>query len=210
MPLAIVVLLLGLTAGIALAEEDPQYIMKAVRRTAPLTIDGRIERAWLTGAKADSFLQRQVFPALDFFHEVHKYFGVRFAGKGVAVFEQGAFQHGVVFDDAVVDQCEPAVAADVRVGVDIVGFAVGCPAGMAHANMATRIFIAGEFDEIGDFTFFLVNVQTAVLQGDACAVIPAVFEPLKAGNKHRIGFFGADIGDNSAHFFIVYKGKQGG
>ncbi len=59
MPLAIVVLLLGLTAGIALAEEDPQYIMTAVRRTAPLTIDGRIERAWLTGAKADSFLQRE-------------------------------------------------------------------------------------------------------------------------------------------------------
>jgi len=66
MPLAVVLFLLGLMSGFAWAEEDPKYILTAVRRTAPLVIDGHLEPAWLAGAKADSFVQREPdYPAAE-------------------------------------------------------------------------------------------------------------------------------------------------
>lgn len=150
--------------------------------------------AWRTASSSGRFSRRCTL-----FDEVDEHFGIRFAGEGVAVFEQGAFEHRVVFDNAVVDQRQAAVAAAVRVRVDIVGFAVGGPTGVTHTHVAAGIFFTGEIDQIGDLAFFLENVQVAVLQGDACAVVAAVFKPLKASDQDRVCFLGADVGNDSAH-----------
>ena len=59
---------------------------------------------------------------------------VRLGAEGVALFRQLRAQQGVVFDDAVVDNGEQAVFTDLRVCVDVVGFPVGGPAGVPHAQ----------------------------------------------------------------------------
>ncbi len=107
----------------------------------------------------------------------------------MTVFEQGAFQHGIVLDDAVMDQHQASVATGMRVGVGVVGFAVGRPTGMAHADIAAGILVLDKIDQLGDFPFFLVNIQRAILQGNSGAVIPAVFESLQPVNQNGIGFF---------------------
>ena len=45
----------------------------------------------------------------------------------------------VVFDDAVVDQGDPAVLADMGVGVDVIGLPVGGPAGVADAQAPVQV-----------------------------------------------------------------------
>ena len=62
-------------------------------------------------------------------------------GVGVAVEDDALllklpFQSGIVLDDAVVDDGDDAVAADVRVGVAVVGGAVRGPARVADAGRA--------------------------------------------------------------------------
>ncbi len=47
-----------------------------------------------------------------------------------------AFERGVVFDDAVVDDGDPAVAAEVRMGVAVGGGPVRRPARVADADAA--------------------------------------------------------------------------
>ena len=45
----------------------------------------------------------------------------------------------VVFDDAVVDQGDPAVLADMGWGVDVIGLPVGGPAGVADAQAPVQV-----------------------------------------------------------------------
>ncbi len=78
------------------------------------------------------------------------------------------------------NQYQSTCAASMRVGVGIVGFAVGSPAGMAHANMAADVFVFGKFHQVGDFALFFVNIEVAVLQGNTGTVVSAVFQALQA------------------------------
>ena len=60
--------------------------------------------------------------------------GVGLALEGVAVGEQFVAQNGEVLDDAVVDQGDAAVGAEVGMRVDVGGAAVRRPAGVADAR----------------------------------------------------------------------------
>ena len=55
--------------------------------------------------------------------------------KRVAFFGEEFLQGGIVFDDAVVNQGDPAGVVGVRVGIDFGGSAVGRPAGVGHASL---------------------------------------------------------------------------
>ncbi len=140
---------------------------------------------------------------LHFLDQVYEHFGISFALKCMAVLQQGTFQERVVFDDAVVDQHKATVAAAVWVCVDVVGFAVGGPAGMAHAGSAGHVFIAGECFQFRHLAFFLVHIQRAVLDGDSGAVVSSVFETVQAFNNDRVGLLGTDIGDDTTHGMTV-------
>ena len=59
-----------------------------------------------------------------------------------------AFERGVVFDDAVMDDGDRAVAAEVRMGVAFVGGAVRRPARVADAGAAGSRLVAQQSAEL--------------------------------------------------------------
>ena len=63
-----------------------------------------------------------------------QHFGVGLAGEGVALLGQELLERGVVFDDAVVDQRDPAGVVAVRVGVDF-GRRRASPSDVRHADL---------------------------------------------------------------------------
>ena len=64
---------------------------------------------------------------------------VRVGGEADPLAHQVLLELHVVFDDAVVDDGDPAVLADVGMGVDVVGLPVGGPAGVADAQAPVQI-----------------------------------------------------------------------
>src|SRR5690606_2551099 len=61
--------------------------------------------------------------------------GVRLGGEGRAVGLQLGPQRGEVLDDAIVDDRDPSVVGQVRVGVGVGGGAVGGPAGVPDGDL---------------------------------------------------------------------------
>ena len=53
----------------------------------------------------------------------------------------------IVFDDAVVDEGDPPVLADVGMGVDVIWLPVGGPAGMPDAQVPLQVRAA--VDQVG-------------------------------------------------------------
>ena len=84
---------------------------------------------------------------------------------------------GVVLDDAVVDDGDLAVAAEVRVGVGVGGAAVRGPARVADALDAGRRLLLEQLGQFGDAAGTLAEVQLRAGQGgQAGAVVAAVFQ----------------------------------
>lgn len=61
--------------------------------------------------------------------QMGNYLGIRFRGKHVAFCSKFGAQLGVVFNDAVVDDCH-LLTTHVRVGIALCRHAMGCPARM--------------------------------------------------------------------------------
>jgi hypothetical protein len=66
--------------------------------------------------------------------------GIGIGDKAVAVFEQLCLEDGVVFDDAVVHDCDAPSGVRMRVGIAVYGLPVGCPARVCPIPM-----VAGKF-----------------------------------------------------------------
>ena len=115
-------------------------------------------------------------------------------GVGVAVEDDAfglelALEGGVVLDDAVVDDGDQAVAAEVRMGVAIGGRAVRGPAGVADAGAAGRGLIAQMAGQVGDAAGPLAQVQVVAGQrGEAGAVVAAIFQAAQAFEQDRFRF----------------------
>ena len=73
------------------------------------------------------------------FQKLGHHLGVGIRGKFHAMALELFLDLQVVLDDAVVDQRDLSVFADVGMGVDIVGLSVGSPAGMADAQCALQV-----------------------------------------------------------------------
>ncbi len=96
--------------------------------------------------------------------EVGQNFGIGFGFEDIALGEKALLQFLKVFDDAVVDDSQIAVAADMRMGVALGGHAVRGPAGMPDAVDGQRIGIMGKFFlKRRQFPFGLDDVQLAAL-----------------------------------------------
>jgi hypothetical protein len=85
------------------------------------------------------------------------------------------------------------------VGVTIVWFPVGGPAGVAYAGVCVEVFADEAFFQVCYFSFLFVNAEAVVQEGDAGAVIAAVFETFEAFQDNRISFAGSDISNNATH-----------
>ena len=115
------------------------------------------------------------------FHELRDDLRVGLRGKLHALLLQKFADLEIVFDDAVMDDGDLAVLGDVRVGVDIVRFAVGRPAGVPDAGSAVQQrAVFRHRGKIFKPALALCNVQHAVFcHADACGVIAPVLQPRK-------------------------------
>ena len=126
--------------------------------------------------------------------------GVGVAVEDDALFLQLALEGGVVLDDAVVDDGDAAIAAEVRMGVAVGGRAVGGPARVADADAAGRRLLLQMSGQFGDAAGPLADVQMRAGQrGHAGAVVAAIFQPPQALDKDRFRLSIAHVTDDAAH-----------
>ena len=82
------------------------------------------------------------------FQELGHDFGIGVGGKRNAVFHQLFFDFQIVFNNPIMNQGDLAVFAHMGMGVCVVGFSVGSPAGVSNAQDALQIRAAvGQFRE---------------------------------------------------------------
>ena len=108
----------------------------------------------------------------------------------------------IVFDDAVVDNGNTAVFADMGVGIDVVGFPVSGPTGMADAQVALQVRTAvDQITEDLQTALGLFDLQSLGLRTHRHAgrVIAPVFHPGKAIQQNRGRRLPADETDDSTH-----------
>ena len=127
--------------------------------------------------------------------------GVRLAQKDAAAGRELLAQGRVVFDDAVVDDGELAVVADVGVGVQVSGRAVGGPAGVAYAGVPGQVRAAVRlFTQCLDAPAGLGELQPGLAHdGETCRVVAPVFQGLQPLQQHRRRLAPACEADDSAH-----------
>lgn len=103
---------------------------------------------------------------------------VGLGGEMHALFLQILAQLHVVFDDAVVDERDLAVLADMRVRVGVIRLAVGRPAGMADAgHPMQRRAVIGHLDQILETALGLGELKPAfTCDADAGGVVAPVFQ----------------------------------
>ena len=94
----------------------------------------------------------------------------------------------------------PALAVDVRVGVDVVGRAVGRPAGVPDADLA-REPLRQRLVQVAHPAGLLGDLDAAGLpeHGDAGRVVAAVLEPAEPLEQQRRCLLAADVSDDPAH-----------
>ena len=105
----------------------------------------------------------------------------------------------IVFDDAVVDNGNTAVFADMGVGIDVVGFPVSGPTGMADAQVALQVRTA--VDQVAEdlqTALGLFDLQPLGLR-NTCGIVAPVFHPGKAIQQNRGRRLPADETDDSTH-----------
>lgn len=138
-------------------------------------------------------------------------FGVGLSIEGRSGFPQFFGDFRVVFDDAVMHEEKTAFAIAMRMGV-FDGYApVGGPTGMRDA---VRIFGFG-ISAVRDFVRQCRNLSDGlerlhrvrrVPNGDACGIVPAVFEPFEPVEQDLVGVFAVPcVGEDSAHVPVGYR-----
>ncbi len=91
--------------------------------------------------------------------------GIGVAVEDDALLLQLGLEGGVVLDDAVVDDDDAAVAADVRMGVAVGRGAVGGPARVADADAAGGRLLRQVVGQVGDAAGLLADVQVRARSG---------------------------------------------
>ena len=121
--------------------------------------------------------------------------------EGIALLNQLIFQLHVVLNDAVVHHGDPPAAADVGVGVDVVGLAVGGPAGVSDAQGAGQIgAVVGQLAEHVQPAADLLHPQlTVTAHSNAGGVIAPVFQSAQAVQQNGGRLLRANISYDSTH-----------
>ena len=132
--------------------------------------------------------------------EVSEDLGIGLRTEQVPGLHQRRAERLVILDHAVVDECEPTGLVEVRVGVDVIGLAMGGPAGVTDTDVAgDRVFL----DQVGqrlDAALAFAGFDAAgVDRGQSGGVVAAIFQPAQSieenGSRRRF----ADVTDDAAH-----------
>ena len=120
--------------------------------------------------------------------QLGRHLAVRAGRERVAFGLQLALQHVGVLDDAVVDDGDVAVRAQVRMGVVVARGAVRGPTGVADAHRGLRQGVLGQVGlQIGQTTRLLPHGHMVHTRGGQCharGVIATVFQTLQALQTH--------------------------
>ena len=116
------------------------------------------------------------------------------------MFGKSLFEHRIIFDNAIVNDCQFFGLRIMRVCIFLIGFTVGCPAGMCNSDGSCNIFLFGKMFQISYFAFRLVNIQFVIINKcNTGTVVSAIFEPVKSLNQYRVGLLVAHITNYSTH-----------
>ena len=126
--------------------------------------------------------------------------GVRFAQKLGAPGDELLPKLGKILDNSVMYYRETTVGAHMRVGVGVVGRAVGRPAGVTYAGFAAYFGALDLFAKVLDFAGgFDHREASAAGDGDSRGVVPAVLELFKSFQQYGSGLPPAGKSDYTAH-----------
>ena len=141
---------------------------------------------------------------LHVFNEVGEHLRVGRRLEGETTFLQFLTEAEVVFDDAVVNQGDATRLRHMRVGVHLVGLAVGGPTGVGDADMTADILGRSKGLQVGDLSFCFINVEfvSLVEQRHAGAVVATIFEALQALDENGIGLLLAYVSNYSTHICV--------
>ena len=134
-------------------------------------------------------------------HEVGEHLRVGLRAEAMAPREQAVPQVPEVLDDAVVDDRDIAGAVDVGMGVEVVGPAVGRPAGVGEADRRLGRGVEQRGAQVGQLARALLHEQLARCrdEGDAGRVIAAVLEAREALEQDGRRVARPDVSDDAAH-----------
>ena len=125
-------------------------------------------------------------------------FGIRLGFKDITKRDQLLAERPVILDNAVMNESD--FACHVRVGVDFVRHAVGCPTGVADPDITGQRCLIQQGLQVEQFSFGTSAVNAAVHQGrDTGRIITPVFQPLETFHQDRGHGLLTDHTDDSAH-----------
>ncbi len=135
-----------------------------------------------------------------------EHFSICFRSEVVPKLLQGLLEDGVIFDNAVVHQCQPAIARLMWVGVDIVRLTVRGPSRMSDADGSLYLAVGGVLFELSHLAFSFVHMDATVEQSNTGAVITAVFESPEPFDENGVGLARSNVSYNSTHgVMVLYK-----
>ena len=130
--------------------------------------------------------------------ELSNHFGVGVGRKLDILLEELVLQPLKILGYPVVN--DNHIAGDMRMGVDLVGGAVGRPAGVAETGRAGKMIAIHLRLQIGQLAWRPDALDSAILEnGDPRRIVTAIFKPLERLEKLSRDRFLAQNADNPAH-----------
>ena len=138
--------------------------------------------------------------------QMRQHFRISLRLEYVALGLERCLQHHVVLDDAVVHQHDIAGAVIVRMGVHVVGLAVGRPARVGDAGVSFER-LALEFGfEVADLTRCLHDLEAALLlDRHAGGIVAAILETLEPFHQDGQAIAMSDVSDDATHGGAPYE-----
>ena len=126
--------------------------------------------------------------------------GIGTAAENVAERLQMRLERRVVLDDPVVNDDDLAIAADMRVRVDVGGLTMRRPARVSDAQRSDDRMPFQQPSQFLHSAGFLANRNLAAVDhGDPRAVVAAIFEPPQTFQQNLGSGTKADITNDTAH-----------
>ena len=133
--------------------------------------------------------------------QMHDDFRIRLAFENKACVFQFLPKYGIIFDDPIMYNGEPAVIAHMRMGVNIAGCAVRGPTGMPDPSRSLKVCaVMGFCAEIFNHPLRFCHLDPGGSKyGNARGVIAPVFQLFQALQQNRRGVSGAGKAYDSTH-----------
>ena len=134
-------------------------------------------------------------------HKVRQGLGVRLRGERVAARFELVAQLPEVLDDPGVDHRDLARAVLVGMGIEVVGAAVGRPAGVCEPDRRMWRAVGNGRRQVGELARLLLDEQVArvIHEGDTGRVVAAILQALESGDENGARLARSRVANDAAH-----------